>query len=73
MFLTNSILYIKNIANGSLNVIINIFKNGNIEVAFPTKNEIEVSLKIKNLFTYIKDITVTACAVISILQRTPAL
>lgn len=73
MFLTNGMLHTKGIANGSLGVITDILENGDIEAAFPTKNGIEVSLKIKNLFTHTKDITVTACAVISILQRTPAL
>jgi len=42
MFLTNSMLTSKNIANGSLGVITGFLENGDIEAAFPTKEGIQV-------------------------------
>jgi hypothetical protein len=42
MFLTNSMLSSKGIANGSLGVITDILHNGDIEAAFPTEEGIQV-------------------------------
>jgi ATP-dependent DNA helicase PIF1 len=42
MFLTNSMLADKGIANGSIGVITDILDNNDVEVAFPTCNGIEV-------------------------------
>jgi hypothetical protein len=42
MFLTNSMLTSKNIANGSLSVITGFLENRDIEAAFPTKEGIQV-------------------------------
>jgi len=42
MFLTNSMLADKGIANGSVGVITDILDNNDVEAAFPTRNGIEV-------------------------------
>jgi hypothetical protein len=42
MFLTNTMLDIKNIANGSLGIITAILEGGDIEAAFPTQDGIQV-------------------------------
>ena len=44
MFLTNSMLKSKGIANGSLGIVTAILENGDIEAAFPTQEGIEVCL-----------------------------
>jgi hypothetical protein len=69
MFLTNGMLHTKGIANSSLGIITDILENGDIEAAFPTKNGIEVRIDPQNPFTVGYDITVSGCAIISILQR----
>jgi hypothetical protein len=43
MFLTNIILVIKGISNGSVGVIISVDPDGKVEAAFLTKNRIQVS------------------------------
>ena len=50
IFLTNSILYIKDIINDSLGVIINILENENIKTAFLIKNNIEMRINSQDLF-----------------------
>jgi hypothetical protein len=42
MFLTNSILILKNIINGSLNIIIGFLENKDIKVAFLIKKGIQI-------------------------------
>jgi hypothetical protein len=42
MFLTNSMLATKKIANGSLGIITNVLDNGEIKIAVPTEEGIQV-------------------------------
>jgi hypothetical protein len=49
MFLTNSMLSTKGIANGSIGVITDVLKNGRVDAAFPTKDGIQVRLTFLNL------------------------
>jgi hypothetical protein len=42
MFLTNSMLSTKGIANGSIGVITDVLDNGRVDAAFPTKDGIQV-------------------------------
>jgi hypothetical protein len=67
MFLINNILYIKNIVNDFLNIIIDIFENKDIKVTFLIKNGIKVYIKFKNLFIIINDIIMNVYIIILIL------
>jgi ATP-dependent exoDNAse (exonuclease V) alpha subunit len=42
MFLTNSMLSTKGIANGSIGVITDVLDDGRIDAAFPTRDGIQV-------------------------------
>lgn len=48
MFLTNSMLSTKGIANGSIGVITDVLDDGRVDVAFPTRDGIQVRLPLCN-------------------------